>query len=210
MIIAVAHNKGGVGKSTIALNIASVLKPDIVIDQDTHQSIVVLNQLRESNPFNVVTSSSRNELIGHLKQSDQGKTILIDCGGFDSDLNRLALAAADLVIIPANDDTTELIGLRRFENVLAQVSKEMEKHIVGHVLFNRVHPNRKRFDKVEEFLENSKHMTRLETIIPRYQQIPDAIAYGQGVTELKATKYSTASRKIKTLVDEIQVLAKTL
>ncbi|MCG6268280.1 ParA family protein [Vibrio furnissii] len=206
MIIAVGHNKGGVGKSTIALNIAAVIRPDIVIDQDTHQSIVVLNQLRESDPFNVVTIDNRNTLIDYLKQSDQGKTILVDCGGFDSDLNRMAIAAADLVIIPANDDTTELIGLRNFETVLAQISQEMDTHITGHVLFNRVHPNRRRFDAVEDFLSNAQHMTRLETIIPRYQQIPDAIAYGLGVTEMKATKYSTASRKIQNLVTEVKQL----
>ncbi|WP_412497261.1 ParA family protein [Vibrio fluvialis] len=208
MIIAVAHNKGGVGKSTIAVNIAAVLKPDVIIDQDTHQSIMVINQLRKTAPFQVVTSKSKAELINHLKQSDHGKTILIDCGGFDSDLNRIAIAAADLVIIPANDDTTELIGLRNFEDVLAQVSKEMDKHIVGHVLFNRVHPNRKRFDSVESFLSNAKHMTRLETIIPRYQHFPDAIAHGLGVVEMKATKYSTASRRVQKLVTEIKQLAK--
>ena len=204
MIIAIAHNKGGVGKTTLSLNIAAILKPDVIVDQDTHQSLVILNQLRDGEPLPVITSDSRNHLIEMLKQSDEGKTVLIDCGGFDSDVNRLAVAAADLVIVPANDDTTELIGLRHFNQVLEELSKEMDSHITGHVLFNRVHPNRRKFEDVEDFLSNADHMTRLDTIIPRRKQYPSALAYGLGVTEHKATKYSDAAREMNRLIDEIK------
>lgn len=203
MIITIAHNKGGVGKTTLALNLASLLKPDVIVDQDTHQSLVILNRLRDE-ALPVVTCSSRTDLMAILRQSDQGKTILIDCGGFDSNVNRLAVAAADLVIVPANDDTTELIGLRHFNQVLAELSKEMGSHITGHVLFNRVHPNRRKFEDVEAFLANAEHMKRLDTIIPRRKHYPDALANGAGVTEYKATKYSDAAREMVRLVDEIK------
>ncbi|SGZ07752.1 Putative uncharacterized protein [Moritella viscosa] len=205
MIIAIAHNKGGVGKTTLSLNIAAILKPDIIIDQDTHQSLVILNQLRDGTPLPVVTCNSRNKLIELLKKSNDNRHILIDCGGFDSDVNRLAVAAADMVIVPANDDTTELIGLRHFNQVLAEISAEMDDKIIAHVLFNRVHPNRKRFDDVEVFLDNAEHMTRLDTIIARRKQYPDAVAQGLGVTEYKATKHSAAAREIEQLVKEIKL-----
>ncbi|EIE1227678.1 ParA family protein [Vibrio vulnificus] len=210
MIITIGHNKGGVGKSTIALNLAAVLKPDIIIDQDAHQSIAILNRLRAT-PLNVIAGhTTRAELIEQIKQADDGKIILIDCGGFDSALNRLAVAAADIVIVPASDDTTELIGLRNFDTVLAEISKEMDTHIEAYVLCNKVHPNRKKFDEIDEFLQKAVHMKRLNSVIPRRGQFTEAIKHGLGVVEHKATKYSTASREIKALADEIKEIINTL
>ncbi|PSW53051.1 ParA family protein [Photobacterium leiognathi] len=207
MIISVAHQKGGVGKTTLTLSLQAVLNPDIIIDQDLHQSLIILNQLRDE-PLPVHRCESRDQLIKLLKQSDQGKTILIDCGGFDSDINRLAVAASDLVIVPANDDVTELIGLRHFNQVLTELSAEMGQHITAHVLFNRVHPNRKKFDDVDAFLSHSDHMRRLNSIIPTRKDFKTATAMGLGVSECKQTKYSDACREIKQLGDEIAQLLK--
>lgn len=126
MIIVVAHNKGGVGKTSIALNLAASLKPSLIIDQDLHQGLAIINQLRYKQ-LPVVTCETKSELIDALKKSDSNNDVLVDCGGFDSDLNRIAIAAADLVIVPANGDITEKIGLRRFDEMLIQLSEEMEQ-----------------------------------------------------------------------------------
>lgn len=203
MIISVAHQKGGVGKTTLTLSLQAVLNPDIIIDQDLHQSLIILNQLRDE-ALPIHHCETRDQLIDLLKQSDMGKTILIDCGGFDSDINRLAVAASDLVIVPANDDVTELIGLRHFNQVLTELSAEMGQHITANVLFNRVHPNRKKFADVDAFLANADHMTRFDAIIPMRKEYKLATAKGMGVTECKTTKYSDAAREIKRLGEEIK------
>lgn len=206
-IIAVAHQKGGVGKTTVVVNIAAEVKPDTLIDLDAHRSLVIINSLRgEDNLMPVITCENKRELIEVLQKSGEGKTVLIDCGGFDSELNRLAIAAADLVIVPANDDTTELIGLRHFNTVLGSISQEMNTHITGCVLFNRVHPSRTKFDSIESFLDNAVHLKRMNSVIPRLQAYPDAIGLGLGVTEYKKTKYGTAASKLKKLVEEIKGL----
>ena len=155
MIIVLAHNKGGVGKTTTALNLTEILEPDIVIDQDAHSNLVTLNSFRADNEqLNVLSGLSKNELIAQLQQSEQGKLILVDCGGFDSELNRIAVALSDLVIVPANDDITEVIGLKSFDETLKQISSDMGEPVNGRVLFTRVHQSSKKFEEVENFLNN--------------------------------------------------------
>lgn len=204
-IIAVAHQKGGVGKTTAALNIAAVIKPDILVDQDLHKGLVILSGIRQGvDAYNVVTCDSKGELIEQLKQRDTGKTILVDCGGFDSDLNRIAIAAADLVIVPSNGNITERIGLRKFETVLEEVSRTMGKHIIGHVLFCRHNPNKTRFEKVDDFLTHSKHMKRFNALLPARKDYELASELGRGVTECKRTSGGTAAREVMRLCQEIE------
>lgn len=207
MIIVLAHNKGGVGKTTTALNLTEILKPDIVIDQDAHSNLVTLNGFREpSAQFNVLSGLSKGELIEQLKQSEQGKLILVDCGGFDSELNRIAVALSDLVIVPANDDITEVIGLKSFDKTLKEISAEMGVNINGRVLFTRVHPRRKKFDDVESFLNNSEHLSRLSTTLAARKDYPLAAIDGMGVFAHPKTKYSDAAREIKALTIEVSGL----
>lgn len=207
MIIVLAHNKGGVGKTTTALNLTEILKPDIVIDQDAHSNLVTLNGFREpSAQFNVLSGLSKGELIEQLKQSEQGKLILVDCGGFDSELNRIAVALSDLVIVPANDDITEVIGLKSFDKTLKEISAEMGVNINGRVLFTRVHPRRKKFDDVESFLNNSEHLSRLSATLAARKDYPLAAIDGMGVFAHPKTKYSDAAREIKALAIEVSGL----
>ena len=209
MIISLAHNKGGVGKTTTALNLIPVLKPDVIIDQDAHSGLEVLNQLREQ-PFNVITCDNKKELINILKTSEQGKMILIDCGGFDSDLNRIAIAASDLIIVPANDDVTELIGLKSFDKVLADLSKNFKKELTGHVLYTRAHPSRKNFDYIDEYLSKSNYLKRLNSIISHRKTFEIAKRDGLGVVEHKKTKYGDSAKEIKVLAKEISEFLKDL
>lgn len=205
MIIVVAHNKGGVGKTSIALNLAASLKPSLIIDQDLHQGLAIINQLRYKQ-LPVVTCETKSELIDALKKSDSNNDVLVDCGGFDSDLNRIAVAAADLVIVPANGDITEKIGLRRFDEMLIQLSEEMEQHINVHVLFNRVHHAKRNFGEIEDFISSSKHMTRLNTVIPFRKVYPTAMEEGLSVIEYQPTKQSVAAKEVKSLAKEIKSL----
>lgn len=204
-IIAIAHQKGGVGKTTTGLNIAAVIKPDILIDQDLHNGLVILNRLRKSGELaNVVTCETKSELIAQLRQRDEGKTIMVDCGGFDSDLNRVVIAVADLIVVPCNGDVTERIGLRKFEKVLSEVGQEVGKFIKGHVLYCRHHPNTKRFEGLDEFLSHSQHMTRFESLTPYRADYNRASERGLGVVEYKPTKGSKAARELTKLCEEIK------
>lgn len=96
------------------VNIVGEMKSDTV-DLDTHTGLSIILGLRpEGKEISVKVPKTVDELIEIMtpyKNSD--KTLLIDCGGFDSDLTRTAIAFADCVIVPSKDSRTERIGLMR-------------------------------------------------------------------------------------------------
>jgi chromosome partitioning protein len=208
MIITIAHDKGGTGKSLTVLNLLATIKPDIAIDLDTRKDLTLLNNLRATKKHNVVSCHNRSELISALRQTDNGKMIIVDCGGFDSELTRIAIGAGDLVITPCNGSVTERNGLKSFSKILAEISKKLSKDITGHVLFNRTEPNQKNFTEIESFVKSSPNLIRLNSVIARRTIIPKTAEQGLGVIEINGNAATLAKAKadFETLTKEIKEL----
>lgn len=203
-IIVLAHQKGGVGKTTTALNLVEIMKPDIIIDQDTHEGIAFLNEFRaEDNKLNVISGLNKKTMSDTLRQSEQDKTILVDCGGFDSEVNRVAISLADVLLVPTNDDIKEVRGLKKFNQTLVEISEDMGFEQIGHIFITRSHPNRKRFDDLEDYVNNSSHLKMLNTRIPTSKWHNEAQSDGLGVTAHKNTRNRDAARQVKALAAEI-------
>ena len=210
-VIAAAHNKGGTGKTTTSVHLIGELRPDDVIDIDVHKGISILNSLRpDEAKWPVSTFNNKKELMSYIRERDEaGKLVYVDCGGFDSELTRSVVAVADLVIVPANDSPTELIGLASFDHVLADISKQIGFELVTHVLLCKTPPNKKNFPKMENQIAESRHMKLLTSRLPyrtgRYG-FQESLETGQGITELKNGRASPAGRELRKVVAEIQAL----
>src|SRR5215467_136497 len=105
-VLAVANTKGGVGKSTIAGNLAWALateakKAVLLVDADPQASITKWFDLAETVPFDrtqLTTARVLQQQIPRLRQ--QYELILVDCPPMQSDVTAAAVTQADLGLIP--------------------------------------------------------------------------------------------------------------
>ncbi|EIT6422085.1 ParA family protein [Salmonella enterica] len=213
-IYAISISKGGVGKTTSSVHIIDELDPDIVFDLDLHNSLSVINELRpDDKKWPIVTVSDKAELLAHLKKVDEeGKTAVIDCGGFDADINRAAVAVADVIIVPANDDVTEQIGLAIYDKVLGEISRQMGRQIQAYVLMCKTQPNQKHFPDMDDTMKKVQHMKLLNGRLS-YRKgrhgFTDSLRKGMGVTQIKHGRSSQAGREVIELVKELRTLAES-
>ena len=208
-IITIAHQKGGVGKSTIALNLAIELnkKYDLkVIDLDYQKSITIFNETRKEKnlkPLNIIHIENQKELINVLKNNNE--LILIDSGGFDSDLNRIAIVGADLIIIPVSNNLIEIYGLEAFKKILHEL-KEIEPEVKSYILLNNIDPKAtKALKELKKYIQkNKEYFSLFDTVLRRRADFAKSFEKGKNVIEMD--KKSKASKELKKLIKDIETI----
>lgn len=168
--------KGGVGKTTTAMNLIHFLNPDFIVDCDAHKSISTLLEYGpHTTPVKVFTN--RDEFYDLPKN----KMVLIDCGGFDSTFTRTAMKVADVLITPTTDDPTDQLALMNLNSILASVSEEARKEIKTYAFLNGVHHSRSLFPDFDSLLEGLPYINKLPVVIPRSATMAKNMFKGQGV-----------------------------
>lgn len=208
MIITISHQKGGVGKSTIAFNLAVELsrkyKDVKVIDLDVQQTLTQANIIRKNSglrELKIKRLLDEDEFIENLKKAKDDEIVIVDSGGFDSALNRIAIVAADILITPVTDKTFDLLGLQKFEEILRELSQIEKRDIKSYVLLNNINPKIKKFDELKDFIENSKHFKILNSVIRSRVAFSNSVAEGKSVKEFKED--SKAAKEIEGFIEEL-------
>jgi len=205
-VLTIAHQKGGVGKSTIALNLAVELSkkyPLQVIDLDYQKSLTIFNETRKElglEPLSIKSASSQKELMEIIDKSDG--LVLIDSGGFDSDLNRIAILGADMVITPLSNNLIEIYGLEAFKKILEQI-REVQP-VKAHILLNNIHPNtQKGILEIDEYVyNNSEFFHLLPTVLRRRSDFAKSFEEGKSVVEMDPG--SKAAKELNALLNNIK------
>jgi len=200
MIYSIAHSKGGCGKSLLSLNLAPLIKDLILIDLDTQNSITEINKARNKK-HKIKTATTEKEFFNILDKYEDNN-IVIDCGGIDSDINRLAIANSDILIIPVKDNSFEILAFKRFLKVINKIL-EKNQELKIFVLLNNVHFSTKDFSRLEAIIEKQKNqnLQLLNTIIRTRADFANYLEIGTTVYE--KDKKSKASKEIKSLYEEV-------
>lgn len=215
-IITLAHQKGGTGKSTLSWNFAVELstkykkygyKKFMFVDLDNQESVTMTNRLRmqyEQNPLEIIrfTDDERSKLEEFINSIDEDTLVIIDSGGYDADLNRLAIIASDFVITPVSSDYMEIFGLQKFKTILEELTVIKGETVKVHVLLNKIDPKLKDFSDIVDFINDIENFKLLDTVIRFRSDYKHSIGYGFSVKELD--KKSKASQEISLFIEEIE------
>ncbi|MFY9088928.1 AAA family ATPase [Arcobacter aquimarinus] len=195
-IITVAHTKGGVGKSTLAWNLAHALHAagEVVkiVDLDFQQTLYFINTLNEESTMEVLQPQTADELLDIFE--DHHGYLIVDVGGFDSDINRLAMSKADKIVVPVSSSVTEIIGFQTFKDIL----KDIDAVSIS-VVLNNIHPLQKEFTNIEQIVQK-ENMKLLKTVVRSRKIYKDSLGFGKSVFD---TGEKRAIEEIEGLRDEL-------
>ena len=209
-VITVANQKGGVGKTTVAANIAAQYaqngKKTILVDSDIQGSSMAFLASRPENYPKISAVSMPTKTIHEDIKSFIADVVVIDAGGRDSEVYRSAVAAADLLLVPVGASPFDVLSSEATFELYSQIAKN--KKMKGCVVLNMLPPlgNQKIVNEVLEFLEEvakKYKMKILDSTLFFRVAYKECALRGIGVSEFEGEKYEKASNEIKSLYNEI-------
>ena len=214
MIVLFGHQKGGVGKSTIAINFAYQMRKKykdlVILDLDSQHSTILFNQLRKQEGLSVIKCVKEDDIdfdkfIGKYSKN-RNNLLVIDSGGYDSDINRAALIKADFIITPVGISQIEIFSLQKFRKILKAASEALDTKIKTNVLLNNVDSRSKtKLKDLREYIKDKNaYFSLLQTTLHTRADYKNS--YGEGLTVKEYNKKGVAQDEIKQLVKEIYKL----
>lgn len=200
LVITIAQQKGGAGKTTIAAHLAVALSQRgfrvAVVDIDPQGSLTHWHRIREELFGEGYTGLYFTALSGWRVGSEVARLrrsydiILIDSPPHVETEARTAIRSADLVVVPVQPSPTDLWATKATVDIAKAEGKQVR------TVMNRVNPTSKIFDAIRAELTDIA-TTKLNNRVG----YASALLEGRGVTEIAPA--SPASQEIKMLAAEM-------
>lgn len=148
MVITICNEKGGSGKSTMAVNLAFRFAKDynlLLIDTDSQRSIEAFTTIRaDNNVESTFTTATKlgSALMQEIKLlKEQYELVLIDTGGRDSKETRQALILSNVVIVPCIASQFDIAVLDKMISILLEVKMTINPDLKVFFVLSRATTN---------------------------------------------------------------------
>ena len=184
-VLAIANTKGGVGKSTLAGNLAwafatEAKKTVLLVDADPQASITKWFDLAETGPFDrtqLTTARVLQQQLPRLRQ--QYALILVDCPPMQSDVTASAVTQADLGLIPVQPSPLDMLAYSELVPLLRQ-AQGFNASLILRFVVNQMSPRTVLAGEVKESLADAD-IPVLPTMIHDRQAYRRVVAQGSSV-----------------------------
>ena len=209
--LAVASSKGGVGKSTLAANLAVEAaragQRVLLVDTDPQASASHFVSVRDASRPTVDVLSMHGAVHRNLPAKARGyDLVVVDTGGRDSAVFRSALAASTDVLIPIRPAAFDIWAVQDVLEVLADLASRLDHELsVSAVLVQGV----ARARVTDEALVELRRLLRghqgrlLRTRIG--SRVAWAQASGEGLAVTEFQPRSRAADELRALVRELRI-----
>jgi len=211
MIIMLCSQKGGSGKSTVAVNIASFLsamkKDCILVDSDVQKTASTWAMDREDDESlpKVYSIQKYENIRGTLLDlSERYEYVVVDSPGRDCREMRTGITAAGLLIVPLKCSQPDLDTLPTMEQIIEE-ARDFNPNVKVKTLLTMVSTNPSVTEKEEskKYLKNYPELPLMTSLIYERKVYRDCMSQGKGVHELHNEK---ATEEVKGLIKEILCL----
>lgn len=215
MIFLLGQTKGGVGKSTLAVNIATVLAQKggdvLIVDADRQASASGWWADRKMNypdAPKIACVQSFGEIDNTLEDLDRRyEYVVVDVAGRESEELRSALCVCHTILIPVKPGQFDLNALHSLVKVVQQ-SRRINPSLSAYSVISIAPTNAKgkEIAQAREAISAYLDIVQVNTVVFDRKIYRDSVTVGLGVTEVKDSSLSVknAQSEIINLVEEIQ------
>lgn len=202
MIIGVLQQKGGVGKTTLALNLAAAYAKEglkvLLVDADPQGSALAWSSVREAKPLFAVVGMPKPTLHKELPAvAADYDLVIIDGAPRVNELARSAILASDYVLVPVQPSPFDIWSCTEIVNLISE-AQQFRPDIKAGFVVNRKIGNTAIARDVMKAFEQFPMPLLTATIA---QRVAFAEAAAQGLTVIETAPSSPAAWEIYALAE---------